>query len=110
MFWHVTTQVVSVCGTLSVVDQGGSVRAVEGTGWSREMTHEELLALPVAVPLDVANRALGMGRTTGYALAKGGRYPVRVLRLGRQYRVTRADLLRYLGLDPHGQDALAEVA
>jgi len=67
------------------------------------MTHDELLALPVAFSLDVANRALGMGRTTGYALAKRGTYPVRVLRLGRQYRVTRYDLLRYLGLDSHGE-------
>ncbi|MGW8374240.1 integrase [Streptomyces sp. ODS28] len=69
------------------------------------MTHEELLALPVAFGLDVANRALGMGRTTGYALAKRDAYPVRVLRLGRQYRVTRYDLLRYLGLDPRAEES-----
>ncbi|MFI0906747.1 integrase [Streptomyces sioyaensis] len=66
------------------------------------MTHGELLALPVSFSLEVANRALGLGRTTGFALAKRGAYPVRVLRLGRQYRVTRYDLLRYLGLDPNG--------
>lgn len=76
--------------------------AVEGAGEPRGMTHGELLGLPVAFPLDVANRALGMGRTTGYALAKRGTYPVRVLRLGRQYRVTRYDLLRYLGVDANG--------
>ncbi|MDT3395614.1 hypothetical protein RKE29_02930 [Streptomyces sp. B1866] len=63
------------------------------------MTHGELEALPVTFPLDVANRALAIGRTYGYDLAKRGEYPVRVLRLGRQYRVTRYDLLRYLGLD-----------
>ena len=87
------------------------MHAVEGAGESREMTHDELLSLPTAFPLDIANRALGMGRTTGYALAKRGVYPVRVLRLGRQYRVTRYDLLWYLGLDPAvTDDASVEAA
>ncbi|GAA2346598.1 hypothetical protein OHT20_15760 [Streptomyces caniferus] len=48
------------------------------------MTHGELLALPVSFSIEVANRALGLGRTTGFALAKRGTYPVRVLRMGRQ--------------------------
>lgn len=61
------------------------------------MTRAELLTLPVAFDLNVANRALNMGRTLGYDLAKRGEYPVRVLRLGNRYRVTRADLFRYLG-------------
>ncbi|MFE2282859.1 integrase [Streptomyces sp. NPDC059443] len=61
------------------------------------MAAAELVALPVSFDLDTANRALALGRTTGYALAKSGEYPVRVLRLGRQYRVTRYDLLRFLG-------------
>lgn len=62
------------------------------------MTHEELIALPVAVSLDTANRALLLGRTTGYSLARRGQYPVPVLRHGRQYRVARAHLHRHLGL------------
>ncbi|MBI0374709.1 hypothetical protein JBE27_00065 [Streptomyces albiflaviniger] len=74
------------------------------------MTHDELLALPVAFSLDVANRALSIGRTYGYAMAKQGTYPVRVLRLGRQYRVTRYDLLRYLGLDTQGGEKDAPTA
>lgn len=37
---------------------------------ARGMTREELLALPVAVDLDTANKALTIGRSTGYALAK----------------------------------------
>ncbi|MFE1770247.1 integrase [Streptomyces sp. NPDC059008] len=75
------------------------------------MTHEELMALPVAVPLDVANRALGIGRTNGYAMAKRGAYPVRVLRHGRQYKVTRYDLHRHLGLAVAvGEQALDEAA
>ncbi|UTO68048.1 hypothetical protein LIV37_23630 [Streptomyces rapamycinicus NRRL 5491] len=65
------------------------------------MQMEELLALPVAFGLDTSNRALQLGRTKGFDLAKRGEYPVRVLRVGRTYRVTRADLLRTLGVDPN---------
>lgn len=75
-----------------------------------EMTHGELMALPVAVPLETANRALGLGRTNGYDMAKRNVYPVRVLRLGRQYRVTRYDLLRYLGVEPGESGGGAEAA
>ncbi|MBT2456769.1 hypothetical protein [Streptomyces sp. ISL-86] len=65
---------------------------------NRDMTHAELTALPVSFSLDVSNRALRIGRTQGYAMAKQGTYPIRVLRLGRQYRCTRYDLLRFLGV------------
>ncbi|MBB0246980.1 integrase [Streptomyces alkaliphilus] len=64
------------------------------------MTRDELLALPAAIDLDTANRALSIGRSTGYALAKRGRYPVKVLRLGNAYRVITADLLRILAIEP----------
>ncbi|SHM56958.1 hypothetical protein SAMN05216268_11212 [Streptomyces yunnanensis] len=84
--------------------------AMEGAEASRGMTHAELMALPVSFSLDVANRALDLGRTTGFALAKQGAYPVRVLRLGRQYRVTRYDLLRYLGLEADGGEVPGSVA
>ncbi|WUK64318.1 hypothetical protein OHA75_16640 [Streptomyces coelicoflavus] len=62
------------------------------------MSREELLALPVAVDLDTGNRALGLGRSKGYELAKRGAYPCKVLRLGNAYRVVTADLLELLGL------------
>ncbi|SBT89751.1 hypothetical protein GA0115233_10125 [Streptomyces sp. DI166] len=62
------------------------------------MTREELLALPAAVDLDTGNRALGLGRSKGYELAKCGQYPCKVLRLGKAYRVVTADLLNLLGL------------
>lgn len=59
---------------------------------------EELLALPVSVPLwPTAGRAFGIGRTKSHALARAGQFPVPVLRLGTSYRVRRADLLRALG-------------
>ncbi len=65
----------------------------------RGMTRGELLALPVAVDLDTANRALAIGRSTGYDLAKRGEYPVKVLRLGNAYRVVTAELYRLLGVE-----------
>lgn len=64
------------------------------------MTREELLTLPAAIDLDTANRALSIGRSTGYALAKREQYPVKVLRLGNAYRVVTADLLRALAIEP----------
>lgn len=68
------------------------------------MTRDDLMALPVSVDIVIAGRALGVGRTLAYDMAKRGEFPVRVLKLGNRYRVARADLLRYLGED------LAEVA
>ena len=70
----------------------------------RGLTSDELLALPAAIDLDTANRALMIGRSTGYGLAKQGKYPVRVLRLGNAYRVVTADLLKLLGLERHQDD------
>ncbi|MFJ4574511.1 hypothetical protein ACIP4W_24365 [Streptomyces sp. NPDC088846] len=67
-------------------------------GRSKGMSREDLLALPVAVDLETSNRALGLGRSKGYELAKRGAYPCKVLRLGSAYRVVTADLLDLLGL------------
>ncbi|AXK37798.1 integrase [Streptomyces armeniacus] len=69
------------------------------------MTVQELLELPVSFPLDTANRALALRRSTGYALARRGEYPVRVLRVGSTYRVSRSELLSYLGIDPGTQSS-----
>lgn len=59
-----------------------------------EMTVAELHALPVTVDLATAARALGIGRTKAHELARADEFPVAVLRLGRKYRVTRADLIK----------------
>ncbi len=74
-----------------------------------QMTRGELLNLPVSVDLVTAARALGMGRTTAYELARRNEFPVRVLRVGNRYRVTRADLMRELGEEsgPNGNGASA---
>lgn len=64
----------------------------------RGMAMDELLALPAAVDLETANRALGLGRSKGYELAKRGQYPCRVLQLGNSYGVVTAELQALLGL------------
>ena len=76
---------------------------------ARGLTSDELLALPAVIDLDTANRALMIGRFTGYGLAKQGAYPVKVLRLGNAYRVVTADLLRLLGLERQPSDGGLEV-
>jgi hypothetical protein len=77
----------------------GERAALASKGSRRGMTRAELLALPASVPLETANRALGMGRTLGYDLAKRDQYPCKVLRLGNAYRAITADLLRVLGIE-----------
>ncbi|MFC7902727.1 MULTISPECIES: hypothetical protein [Streptomyces] len=74
------------------------MRENEPVGRAKGMSREELLELPAAVDLETGNRALGLGRSKGYELAKRGQYPCKVLRLGNAYRVVTADLLALLGL------------
>ncbi len=68
------------------------------------MTVAELLALPVVVDITTAARALGLGRSTGYELARRGEFPCRILRVGSSYRVPTAELLRVLGITPEQRD------
>lgn len=74
------------------------MRNNEEIGRVKGMSRGELLELPAAVDLETGNRALGLGRSKGYELAKRGLYPCKVLRLGNAYRVVTADLLALLGL------------
>jgi predicted DNA-binding transcriptional regulator AlpA len=64
------------------------------------LTRAELLAFPVTVDVTTAARALGLGRSTAYELARRDEFPCRVLRIGSSYRVPTADLLRVLGIEP----------
>ncbi|MEU9195001.1 hypothetical protein [Streptomyces hundungensis] len=73
------------------------MRENDPVGRVKGMGREELLELPAAVDLETGNRALGLGRSKGYELAKRGQYPCKVLRLGSAYRVVTADLLALLG-------------
>ena len=78
----------------------------EYTGRSNDgLTRAELLALSVVIDITTAARALGLGRSTAYELARRGEFPCRVLRIGSSYRVPTADLLRVLGIDLGEQPA-----
>ncbi|QCX77204.1 hypothetical protein C9F11_17760 [Streptomyces sp. YIM 121038] len=77
---------------------GARMRENEPVDRVKGMSREELLDLPATVDLGTGNRALGLGRSKGYELAKRGQYPCKVLRLGNAYRVVTADLLNLLGL------------
>ena len=67
---------------------------------ARGMTEAEVLALPAAVDLATAGRALGIGRTKAFELAREGRFPVKVLQVGEKFRVPRTALLEALDIDP----------
>ncbi|WHM36005.1 helix-turn-helix domain-containing protein [Streptomyces sp. BPTC-684] len=61
----------------------------------------ELLALPAVVDLRMAAEVLHVGRTKAYELARHGRFPCPLLRIGKTYRVPTAHLIRLVGLpDP----------
>jgi hypothetical protein len=61
-------------------------------------TATEVRALPVVVDLPTAASALGIGRTVAYELARTGRFPTPVIRVGNQIKVPTAHLLVLLGL------------
>jgi hypothetical protein len=62
------------------------------------MTIAEVIMLPAVTDLVSAGKALGMGRTRSYELAREGTFPCRVLRIGRTYQVPTAGLLTLFGM------------
>lgn len=42
---------------------------------------------------------MGISRGHAYALARDGKFPCRVLKLGNSYRVVTSELLALLGID-----------
>ena len=68
------------------------------------MTTEQVRGLPAVIDLMTAARALGIGRTTAYTLARTGGFPCRVITVGSGYRIPTADLLTVLGLPLPGRD------
>lgn len=63
-----------------------------------QMTQEELRALPPAVTVEVACRALSISPGFAYKLIRDQQFPVTVHKIGRKFRVPTASLLRYLGV------------
>jgi len=62
----------------------------------RAMSQAELLELPAVTDLVTAGRALGIGRTRSFELARRGEFPVPLLRVGCTWRVPTATLLAVL--------------
>ncbi|MEU8870407.1 helix-turn-helix domain-containing protein [Streptomyces javensis] len=72
------------------------------------MTQADLLNLPTVIDIETAGRALGIGRTNAYALARRGAFPCKVIRAGRAYRVPTAALLDVLEVaTPEPENAAA---
>jgi hypothetical protein len=65
----------------------------------KQMSQDELLALPTTVSVETAARAIGLGRTRAYELARQGAFPCKVIRVGAKYRVVTVDLRRLLGIE-----------
>jgi hypothetical protein len=68
----------------------------------------QLRAMPATVDLMTAARALGLGRTKAYELARRDQFPCRVIRIGDTYRIPTAGLLELLGIalgEPASQTA-----
>ena len=64
------------------------------------LTFEQLNALPTTTDLITAARALRIGRTKAYELARAGKFPVRIIRVGTSYHVPTSELLKVLGVTP----------
>ncbi|MBB0969752.1 DNA-binding protein [Dietzia aerolata] len=62
------------------------------------MTPEEIDALGVSTDLQTACRAIGISKSSGYAAAKAGTFPCRVVRIGSRYVVPTAGLRELLGM------------
>ena len=60
--------------------------------------------LPAVIDLVTAGRILGIGRTKAYRLAQQGRFPCRVLRIGRSYLVPAREVWALLGYHHHDED------
>lgn len=75
------------------------------------MSRDELLGLPPTVDIETAARALGIGRTAAYRLARTGEFPCAVLQVspGSPYRVLTADLHRLLHVSTESGAAVAKV-
>jgi hypothetical protein len=71
-------------------------------GTALQLTREELLALPPVIDLPTLGRALDVSESVIRERARLGEVEamgIRVLRLGRQYRIPLADVLAVLGID-----------
>lgn len=60
------------------------------------MTRDELQLLPAVLDVPTAARVMVMAESSVYELIRSGRWPTRVLRLGRSIRIPTDELLQLL--------------
>jgi hypothetical protein len=65
----------------------------------RVWTEQDIRALGATTDLVTAGAILGIGRTRAHQLARAGKFPVPVLRLGRAYTVPTAPIRALLSID-----------
>jgi hypothetical protein len=75
--------------------------STESVSVAPSMTFAQLAALPATVDVVTAGKALGIGRTTAYALVRTGQFPCSVIRVRGTYRVPTVGLLRLLEINPN---------
>lgn len=86
-----------------VTNSNGPTRAQTSLGTAsrpeQHLTIDDLYTLPPAVPVAIADAAIGIGATLSKRLRADHEYPLRLLPgRGRHDAVALADILRYLGL------------
>jgi len=69
------------------------------SGTSQIWTIDAVRGLGATTDVETAGAILGIGRSKSYELAKGGEFPVRVLRIGRRYKVPIPAILALLGVE-----------
>jgi excisionase family DNA binding protein len=67
-----------------------------GTADSRSWTVGSVRAPGLTTTVEIAASILGISPTKAYALAKSGKFPVRLVRVGRRYLVPTSALLELL--------------
>lgn len=70
------------------------------------LTATEVRALRAVIDLPTAAAVLDIGRTVAYELARTGRFPTPVIRVGNQLKVPTAYLLDLLGLSADPRSTL----
>ena len=62
-------------------------------------TEQAVRALGMTTDVEIAGEILGIGRTKAYEMAKNGDFPVKIVRIGRRYKVSIPALLKLLDAD-----------
>ncbi|GAA1673799.1 hypothetical protein [Fodinicola feengrottensis] len=86
-------------------DQGAAVRAAITARRVAppQISLADLAELPAIVSLRTSAAVLGIARTVAYELARMGKFPCPLLRIGTVYEVATTDLLFLLGITPSSQ-------